>query len=148
MIEVTIGKPLAHDAPKNKYRFSLEVMFGDADGEETNSFDRANPEEFVPVIQMLEKYAALGWNAQCSVQESEAWASLLGFDEEPDWQSTEPEAEAFHLLMDLIPGDPCCDGQYQGSPQNWWISYFDENGNEHECTFTIDGKKVAEGRSY
>lgn len=146
MIEVTIGKPLAQEAPKCVYRFSLEVMFGDADGEATNSFDRANPEEFVPVIQALQKYTELGWNAQCDIQDSEAWATLLGFEEEPDWNSNDPEHEAYHTLMDMIPGDPCCDGQYMGSPRYWWISYFDADGNEHECTFTIDGKKVNQGR--
>lgn len=141
MIEVTIGKPLAQDAPKNVYRFSLEVMFGDADGEATNSFDAVDPAEFVPYIQMLEKYAALDWNSQCGIEGPRSWAKLLGI-EVPDWSDESPEAQVFHGLMDLIPGDPCSDYQYQGSPQYWWISYFDEAGAEHECTFTIDGKAV------
>jgi hypothetical protein len=147
MIEVIIGKPLSVDAPKNTYRFTLEVMFGDADGEDTNSYDSANPEDFVEVIQSLEKYAALGWNAQCDIQSSSSWAKMLGFDVEPHWQSEEPADAAFHTLMDLIPGDPGSDYQYQGSPQNWWISYFDEFGAEHECTFTIDGNAV-QGRRH
>lgn len=141
MIEVTIGKPLAQDAPKKMYRFTLEVMFGDADGEETNSFDAADPAEFIPYIQILEKYAALGWNEQCDIEGSSSWAKMLGI-EEPDWRDESPEAQVFHGLMDLIPNDPCSDYQYQGSPQCWWISYFDEFGAEHECTFTIDGKAV------
>lgn len=146
MLEVTIGKPLAQQAPKNTYRFSLEVMFGDADGEATNSFDRKDPTEFLPVIQALQKYSALEWNQQCDVQDSSAWSELLGFDEEPSWNSNDPAHEAFHTLMDLIPGDPCCDGQYMGAPRSWWISYFDANGNEHECSFTVDGKEVIQGR--
>lgn len=141
MIEVTIGKPLTHDAPKNVYRFSLEVMFGDADGEATNSFDAADPAEFVPYIRMLEKYAELDWNSQCGVQSSRAWAVILGIAV-PEWEDESPEAEAFHGLMDMIPGDPCSDYQFQGSPARWWISYFDETGAEHECTFTIDGKSI------
>lgn len=148
MIEVKIGKPLAQSAPKNMYRFSLKVMFGDADGDAINSFTRENPEDFVPVILLLEKYAALDWNTQCDINESDAWAKMLGYDKPPSWTANDPKSEAFNTLMDLIPGDPCCDGQYQGSPQEWWISYFDQNGDEHECTFTVDGKKTAEGRSY
>lgn len=146
MIEVTIGKPLAQEAPKNTYRFSLEVMFGDADGEATNSFDRKDPAEFLPVIQALQKYSDLEWNEQCDVQDSEAWATLLGFDEEPEWNSKDPAHKAFHTLMDMIPGDPCCDGQYMGAPRDWWISYFDADGNEHECSYTVDGKKTTQGR--
>lgn len=146
MIEVTIGQPLAKQSPKNKYRFSLEVMFGDADGDDTNWIDAADPQEFVPMIKMLDAYNSLGWNNQCDVQESKDWAKLLGLAEEPCWRSKDPADQAFHTLMGLIPGDPCCDGQYQGAPSKWWISYFDEKGAEHECTFTIDGKAVDQYR--
>lgn len=147
MIEVTIGQPLAKQAPKNQYRFSLEVMFGDADGDATNWVDATDPAEFVPLIKMLDAYNSIGWNNQCDVEGSDDWAKLLGFSEEPSWRSDDPAAKAFHTLMNMIPGDPCCDGQMQGAPSHWWISYFDATGAEHECTFTIDGKAVDQHRS-
>lgn len=146
MIEVTIGQSLAKQAPKNKYRFSLQVMFGDADGEATNWVDAADPAEFIPLINMLNAYNSLGWNGQCDVEGPDDWVKLLGLTEEPDWRSEDPADQAFHMLMNLIPGDPCCDGQYQGAPDRWWISYFDESGIEHQCTFTVDGKAVKQSR--
>lgn len=146
MIEVTIGKPIIVKQPKSTYRFNLKVMFGDADGDATNWLTAADPQEFLPVIRMLEKYNSIGWNNQCDVRDADDWARILELDDTPHWMSEEPDARAFHNLMDMLPADPCSDGQYQGSPDYWWISYFDADGQEYECSFTVDGAKIEQDR--
>lgn len=146
MIEVTIGKPIIVNQPKSTYRFSLKVMFGDGDGYDTNWVDAADPQELLPYIRMLEKYNSIGWNNQCDVSDADDWARILELDDTPDWRSKDPADRAFHTLMDMIPGDPCSDGQYQGAPDHWWISYFDADGQEYECSFTVDGAKIEQDR--
>lgn len=140
-----IGKPVEHPNVKNKYRLTISFMSGDGDNYQEEEWDYDTLQELELDLNVLAAYNSISWNEQCDINQAEDWYALGGFTyswRTGDKSQLTEQQKAFISFADNIPSDVQSDGDWQASPSRWAVTYFDDNGVEHEVTVTNeDGSK-------
>lgn len=133
-----IGKQIEVPVVKNKYRLTIDFMSGDGDHYEVCKWDYNSLEDLDLILNVLDAYNSLSWNEQCDINQSEHWYALAGFkyNWRDDKSALPPQHRAFVTFAENIPADVHSDGDWEASPNDWAVTYFDDNGVEHEVTVT------------
>lgn len=124
--------------PKLKWRLHVRAMSGDADHYEHKTSTFNSVAELEKYFSLVDAFCRLSWNAGCDDKAVryavKVAAKLVNLNSD----------EAWDWYTDFIGYDVTSDG-HLASPDNVWVTYFDEHGLEHDVT--INGVKNA-GREH
>ena len=133
-MKLSVGKVKKKlDYPRNIYRFQLEAMQGDADGENYNNYDfnltvdGDIPIEVEEVITMFRDFMNLDHNYQCH-QLEDVRECLTKMYPKYNKKKIQELADAF---TEMCGYDITCEGRI-AHPRYMRFSYFDEKGDEYE----------------
>lgn len=125
--EFEVGPVIATKKLKSNWRLHVRAMSGDADHYEHITNDFSDVDKLSKHFALLDAYCRLSWNAGCHEKSvkiairSAAELVELSPDKAMDWYS------------DFVGRDITCN-DYYASPDRVWITYFDEDGVEHNVT--------------
>lgn len=127
-----IGALIKKELKKNKWVMHFTNMSGDGDHYEEETFDLEDSSKLLNyLIIYATRWIMTGdrYNDNKILQAAEALASELGMKE-----------NGHDLYMDLT-GPDITNEQRQAVPDEYWVTYFDENGYEHYVEIVV-GEKV------
>jgi hypothetical protein len=139
-VKITIGKKIRPVERKKAYKFVINFMYGDADGEGTEEVyvDKDNPylEKFITFLKDCKEAYPRGRDGYSCHYNSEKiknyWLFCETGDELTDKQFEEIEECGISLDWQY---DPTNEG-YQASFEGYEVTYFDEDGQEYEVKIT------------
>lgn len=133
-MQLSINKEII-EVPKNKYKVSVDFMFGDADGDATeevlvddNQDNKDELERFIKCLIMCNAaypHGRGGYDNYNRVPDYDRYFS-------EDWDEDQPEPSIYCQH----PWDPAGDG-IQSSFSGFSITHFDESGIERQVEYSI-----------
>jgi hypothetical protein len=116
-MKLTISKPIP--CHKNQYKFTINFMHGDADGESDYSIyvGKSDEAELIKFIEIIDK---------CKFLHDEIPEELAPYCDE-DYEGDEEPKFYFEW-----PGDHTADYQFLAGWDGYSLTYFDENGHEYD----------------
>lgn len=130
--DITIGEAITHPNHKNKYRLNVQFMHGDADGYSSNDmyFDKDDADTLVWLNKCLTYISVFEDNEKLFSWEDDEELKLDALAEaglsESDVSSIEESG--------MKDSDMTCDGCRNAMIEGYTLTFFDENGVEHETT--------------
>ena len=109
---IKLGKRVSESNPRKTFRFELEYMHGDADGDSTDVFDIENEDHAIAFDKFLKANENKG-------RHCDEWEDSDFFDESMELD--------FYWMYDAGGTD------HQASYEGYTLTYFDENGIEFEA---------------
>lgn len=113
---MTIGNPINHPVHRNKFKITVKCMHGDADAYTSKTIY----EEARDIV--IKIYDFLKWARRA---DSDLYNRM--------WNLAFPNNE--DGLFDILSRDATSNGEFWASPDRVTITYFDDNGVEHNVNF-------------
>jgi len=128
------GAQLENNVKKNKWVMHFWNMSGDADHYEEEKLELESTLKFLDYIMIYATHWLMNERDRYDNDKVLAAADAKGVELGMD------PGDAHDLYSDLAGYDVQSDGQFLASPEECWITYFDEHGVEHQVEIVNDGK--------
>ncbi len=136
MSRLIIGKSLVKTNPKNKFKFVFDFMHGDADGSSTTDFlvDKDNEylDRFLDFMDAMDNIDPDECEKKDRPKDWYLFYHLFHGVSYEDEDSDEEQPEINHGIDFDWDHDHTCDNSRYAYMTGMTITYFDENGVEHE----------------